>query len=78
MWTDYHLRAESEEAFLAATPEDWKDEEGAVVGEDGVAVDVIGPVGEWFLVNVRIAGELPSELADYVIETPANPVRVWA
>lgn len=78
MWTDYYLRAESEEVFLAAVPEGWKDESGVVVGAADAAVDVVGPVGEWFLVNLRLTGALPSAFDGMAIGVPAFPRRVFA
>lgn len=78
MWMDYYLRAESEEAFANAVPADWTDDHGDMVGAHDVAVDVIGPVGEWFLVNLRLKGPVPEGVQGMLIEAPAHPKRVFA
>jgi hypothetical protein len=78
MWTEHYLRAESEEAFLAALPEEWKDEDGSPVGAAEAALDVVGPVGEWYLANLRMRSVLPEGLGGLVIDPPQHPKRVFA
>lgn len=78
MWTDYTLRAESQEAFDAAAPVYWKNVSGEVVGNDDAAVDVIGNRNGWYLVNVRTRAPLPDGLTPFVITAPSHPVRAWA
>lgn len=78
MWMDHYLRAESEEAFLAASPDAWKDENGMIVGQNNAVVDVVGAVGAWYLVNLRLAGALPEGMAGMAIPTPEHRRRVFA
>lgn len=78
MWMEHYARAESEDAFWAAIPAEWRVDEEGIVGAEGVVMDVIGTVGEWFLVNLRVVGALPEALGGMVIERPAFPRRVFA
>lgn len=56
-YRDYYLRFADEAAMQAVWP--WKYEDGVPVAPDNGAADFVGQVGDWYLVNLRMAGELP-------------------
>lgn len=79
MWTDYYLRAESRDAFLAALPDGWKDGEGEeLTPPQGAVVDDVGTVEGWYLANLRCTQPLPEGLAAMLISPPDFPRRGFA
>jgi hypothetical protein len=74
-YRDYYLRFPDEAKMREVWP--WMVQDFPCGPTDGAAT-FVGTVGNWYLVNLRMTGELPEALAPFLIEMPAFPKRVWA
>lgn len=74
MWHDYYLRFTDETAYLASMPSALR------WAGPSHAEDVVGPInGLNYHINLRLLNQpLPAELADYGLNPPNFPQRVWA